>query len=198
MILLLSGDINLNPSPTQISKTWSIFKKRGLHFIHLNINSLPSEIEELRQIAKDTNSAVTGLSETKLDKTIFDSEISIPNYSLITVRKTVTEKAEVLHVISEAIFALIAKITYVTTLKIFLLTCYSRKQSLFLLTLYINFQLIMISWTTYIRDSMILIEWKIVFILGDTNIDILNNDEKISDKYKDMSERKHFRFLLEV
>ena len=37
-----------------------------------------------------------------------------------------------------------------------------------------------------------------VFILGDTNIDILNNDEKISDKYKDMSERKHFRFLLEV
>ena len=198
MILLLSGDINLNPSPTQISKTWSIFKKRGLHFIHLNINSLPSEIEELRQIAKDTNSAVTGLSERKLDKTIFDSEISIPNYRLITVRKTVTEKAEVLHVISEAIFALIAKITYVTTLKIFLLTCYSRKQSLFLLTLYINFQLIMISWTTYIRDSMILIEWKIVFILGDTNIDILNNDEKISDKYKDMSERKHLRFLLEV
>ena len=105
MILLLSGDINLNPSPTQISKTWSIFKKRGLHFIHLNINSLPSEIEELRQIAKDTNSAVTGLSERKLDKTIFDSEISIPNYRLITVRKTVTEKAEVLHVISEAIFA---------------------------------------------------------------------------------------------
>ena len=101
MILLLSGDINLNPSPTQISKTWSVFKKQGLHFVHLDINSLPSKIEELRQIAKDTNSAVIGLSETKLDKTIFDSEISIP--------KTGTEKAEVLHVISEAIFALIAK-----------------------------------------------------------------------------------------
>ena len=83
LILLLSGDINLNPGPTQISKTWSVFKKRGLHFVHLNINSLPSKIEELRQIAKDTNSAVIGLSETKLDKTIFDSEISIPNYSLI-------------------------------------------------------------------------------------------------------------------
>ena len=83
LILLLSGDINLNPGPTQILKTWSVFKKRGLHFVHLNINSLPSKIEELRQIAKDTNSAVIGLSETKLDKTIFDSEISIPNYSLI-------------------------------------------------------------------------------------------------------------------
>ena len=49
---LLSGDINLNPSPTQILKTWSVFEKRGLHFVHLNMNSLPSKIEELRQIAK--------------------------------------------------------------------------------------------------------------------------------------------------
>ena len=45
--------------------------------------SLPSKIEELRRIAKDTHSAVIGLSETKSDKTIFDSEISIPKYSLI-------------------------------------------------------------------------------------------------------------------
>ena len=83
LILLLSGNIDLNPGPTQISETWSVFKKRGLHFVHLNKNSLPSKIEELRQIAKITNSAVIGLSEIKLDKTIFDSEISIPNYSLI-------------------------------------------------------------------------------------------------------------------
>ena len=32
MILLLSGDINLNPSPTQISKTWSVFKKTRASF----------------------------------------------------------------------------------------------------------------------------------------------------------------------
>ena len=83
LTLLLSGDINLNPAPNQISETWSVFKNRGLHFVHLNINSLSSKIEELRQIAKNTNSAVTGLSETKLDKTIFDSEVSISNYSLI-------------------------------------------------------------------------------------------------------------------
>ena len=79
LILLLSGNINLNPGSTQISKTWSVFKQRGLHFVHLNINNLPSKIEKLRQIAKDTNSAVIGLSEIKLDKTIFDSEISISN-----------------------------------------------------------------------------------------------------------------------
>ena len=82
LILLLSDDINLNPGPTQISETWSVFKKRGFYFVHLNINSLPSKTEELRQIAKNTNLAVIGLSETKLDKTMFDSEVSIPNYSL--------------------------------------------------------------------------------------------------------------------
>ena len=63
----------------------SVFKKRGLHFVLLNINSLPSKKEELRQVAKDTNSAVIGLSETKLDKTIFDSEIFVPNYFLIRI-----------------------------------------------------------------------------------------------------------------
>ena len=52
LILLLSGDINLNPGPTQISKTWSVFKKRGLHFVHLNINSLPYKIEDLDKSPK--------------------------------------------------------------------------------------------------------------------------------------------------
>ena len=54
LIVLLPGDINLNSGPSQISKTWMVFKKRGLHFVHLNINSLPSKIEENRQIAKDS------------------------------------------------------------------------------------------------------------------------------------------------
>ena len=80
LILLLSGGINLNSGPTQISETWLVFKKLGLHFVYLNIQSLPSKIEELRQIVKDTNSAVIGLSKTKLDKTVCDSEVSIPNY----------------------------------------------------------------------------------------------------------------------
>ena len=47
------------------------------------MNSLQYKIKELRQITKDTNSAVIRLSEMKLDKTIFDSEISILNYSQI-------------------------------------------------------------------------------------------------------------------
>ena len=32
LILLLPGDINLNPGPTQISKTWTVFKKTRASF----------------------------------------------------------------------------------------------------------------------------------------------------------------------
>ena len=104
LILLLSGDINLNPSPTQILEAWSVFKKRGLHFVHLNINSLPSKIEELRQIAKYTNSAVTGLSETKLDKTIFDSEVSIPNYSFVRTNRNRKDRGVACYIRSDICF----------------------------------------------------------------------------------------------
>ena len=55
LILLLAGDISLNPGPTQndhLKEKWKIFRNRGLHFIHLNINSLLPKIDELRKIVK--------------------------------------------------------------------------------------------------------------------------------------------------
>ena len=52
LLILLSGDISLNPGSNhqhklQCLNEWNIFKSRGLHFIHLNINSLLPKIEEL-------------------------------------------------------------------------------------------------------------------------------------------------------
>ena len=87
-ILLLSGDINLNPGPPAAApnhidtETWSNFKQRGLHFIHLNINSLLPKIDELRQIAIETNAAIIGIPESKLDDTVLDAEIEIEGYSV--------------------------------------------------------------------------------------------------------------------
>ena len=53
------------------------------HFIHLNINGLLSKIEKIHYIAKLTNSAVIGLSETKLYNTVLSSELEIEGYDLI-------------------------------------------------------------------------------------------------------------------
>ena len=86
LLLLLSGDISLNPGPPhnnqlQPQNEWSVFNSRGLHFIHLNINSLLPKIDELRNIAKLSNATVIGISELKLDHSVLSSEIHIHNYN---------------------------------------------------------------------------------------------------------------------
>ena len=86
MLLILSGDINLNPGPANRHQIkdhkFEVFTRKGLHFIHLNINSLLPKIDELRYIAKNSNAAVIGISETKLDNTVYDSEVAIDVYNI--------------------------------------------------------------------------------------------------------------------
>ena len=88
LLLLLSGDINLNARPVDslqplVLDEWNIFKNRGLPFIYLNINSLFPNIDELRHIARSNNAVVIGLSESKLDDSVFTSEIQIDEYDLL-------------------------------------------------------------------------------------------------------------------
>ena len=49
MALLLSGDINLNPGPVarhQLNNPkFEAFNNKGLHLIHLNVNSLLPKID---------------------------------------------------------------------------------------------------------------------------------------------------------
>ena len=49
---------------------WDVFKTRGPHFIHININSLLNKIEELCCIACLSNRAVIGISELKVGNVI--------------------------------------------------------------------------------------------------------------------------------
>ena len=67
---------------------WQPFKKRGLHIMHLNINSLLNKIHELRSIAQRSNPTVIGITESKIDKTILDSEVDIDGYSIIRCDRT--------------------------------------------------------------------------------------------------------------
>ena len=88
MLLLLSGDINLNLGPIhqgkrQCSNERNVSKKRGLHFIHLNINSFLSKIEEFRLIAKSTNAAVTSICESKLDASVIAKKVNLDNYKIL-------------------------------------------------------------------------------------------------------------------
>ena len=93
-LLILAGDVSLNPGPTQTPFTipkpseaqddqFDCFKRRGLHFIHLNTRSLPPKISELRLLARKTSAAVIAISESWMDHSVTDSEISIEGYSAL-------------------------------------------------------------------------------------------------------------------
>ena len=70
-LLLLSGDISLNPGPSQYltdnDNKFEPFRKRSSHFFHINVNSLLSKIYELRDIAGRAKPAISGITESKLD-----------------------------------------------------------------------------------------------------------------------------------
>ena len=53
------------------------FKKRGLHFVPININSHLPKMVELRDFAKLYEAAVIGISESKLDDSVLSSETEI-------------------------------------------------------------------------------------------------------------------------
>ena len=85
--LLLSGNINLNLGPVTRHQLkdpkFEGFNNKGLHLIHLNINNLLTKIDELRNLAKCSNTAVIGKTETKLDNTVYNSEVAIDGYNIV-------------------------------------------------------------------------------------------------------------------
>ena len=87
-LLLLSGDISLSSGPCQMQfiddKTWKPLKTWGLHFCHLNVNSLLPKTNELRDIANYIRPVILGITESKLDSSITTAELNIIGYSTIT------------------------------------------------------------------------------------------------------------------
>ena len=61
ILLLLSGDISLNPGPCQMQFIEPL-KTQGLHFCHLNVNSLLSKTDELRDITNHIKPAILGIT----------------------------------------------------------------------------------------------------------------------------------------
>ena len=161
-------------------ETRLVVKKQGLHSVHLNINSLPSKKEELRQIAKDTNSAVIGL---------YDSEISIPNYSLITKDQNRKGRVVACYIRSNVCFNsqnyLPDKIENIS----FDLLLPKTKSISIVIVYTPPTDNCFLGYLSKGLNDFNLME-NDLFILGNTNINILDNGHNNLDKYKDMSKRK--------
>ena len=86
MLLLLVGDISLNPGPTPnrfFQSFWKPFENKGLYCLHLNINSILPKLDELNKIAGNTKAAIIGKTESKVGGSISDSEVEIPGYWIL-------------------------------------------------------------------------------------------------------------------
>ena len=79
LFLDLGPQNNLQPLD---SNELNVFKSKGLHLIHLNINNLP-KIDELQYIAKSSCTAAIEISESKIDESFLQSEIQINNCDLL-------------------------------------------------------------------------------------------------------------------
>ena len=86
LILLLSSHISSNPGPSRtnhlLTENLKVFKNRGLHFIQFNINSLLTKTDELGEIVKASNATAVGITESKLDNSTNDCEISVEGYNI--------------------------------------------------------------------------------------------------------------------
>ena len=87
LLILLSGDVSLNPGSSQYppynDDKFEPFRKRGLHFLHINVNSLLSKIDKLRDLVGHTKPAILGITESKLDSSVSDQEVNISGYSIL-------------------------------------------------------------------------------------------------------------------
>ena len=87
LLILLSGDVSLNPGLSQYlpdnDNKFEPFCKCGLHFVHINVNSLLPKIDELRDVVGHTKPAVLGITESKLDSSVSDPEVNISGYSIL-------------------------------------------------------------------------------------------------------------------
>ena len=86
LFILLSGDVSLNAGPSQYLQDYDNkfepFRKCNLHFLHINVSSLLSKIDELRDFVDHTKPAILGITESKLDSSVSDQEVNISGYSI--------------------------------------------------------------------------------------------------------------------
>ena len=189
-LLLLSSDVNLNPGPVLNNNIWEPFDKKGIHLLHININSLLPKINELREIAGHTKASIIGISESKLDDSIDDNEIDIPGYSVLRSDRNRHGGGVACYVKNELCFnreTIISQEIEHIIVSIFIPKCKPIKIGIFYRPPgQNNFLDILMNELSSLNTNK-----SEVYLLGDFNINLLQRNqyvlkENLSSKYKDL------------
>ena len=65
------------------NNVFECFKKKGLHFIHLNARSMSNKMSEIKIITRESNPAVLSITESWLDESHTNESISIEGYNFV-------------------------------------------------------------------------------------------------------------------
>ena len=183
----LNNSANIKPDEKiEDINIWQPFQKKGLHMIHLNINSLLNKIHELRFIAQKSNPTIIGITESKLDDTVLNSEVSIEGYTLFRSDRTRNGGGVIMYVnncvgvkerknFSKDIENVFVDILLPKTKPILVGTIYNPFQPNFLQNL-----------TTAISNAETF-DNQDVYILGDFNINLWHKDKYIFHNNKTLS-----------
>ena len=82
-LVLLSGDVNPNPGPISDFHNIGFPKARGLKLAHLNVRSLVNKIDDVRSLVDKNPFDIFTVSESWLNSSISDCEISFSGYTLV-------------------------------------------------------------------------------------------------------------------
>ncbi|CAB4034150.1 Hypothetical predicted protein, partial [Paramuricea clavata] len=82
LLIAISNDVATNPGPG-INVAQQLSGCRGLKISHLNIRSLYPKMDEVRLLLKDQPIDVFTISETWLNPSISDEELSVPGYTIL-------------------------------------------------------------------------------------------------------------------
>ena len=88
LLILLAGDVSLNPGPNKYlpdnDNKFELLRKRGFHFLVINVDSLLLKVNELRDVVGHTKPAILGITESKFDSSVSDQDVNMSGYSILS------------------------------------------------------------------------------------------------------------------
>lgn len=157
-------------------------------FIHLDINSLLPTIKKMCHLAELTNSSLKGISETKLDGSVLNSEIATERVMILSGQIKL-EKVVVLLVLSSSLLPAVMKPVCALSPKVFLQRYIYQNQD----------HLQQISNIIFLKNLILLIEIHSKLTLLTVQIKSLVDLIQLKPKnVTSVSNKKHQRFCLPI
>ena len=171
------------------------FKKKGLHFVHLNARSIFHKVSELKLIARQHKIAVFSITETWLDNSYTDQSIKIEGYNLIRRDRDTFAGGVCIYIREDLAFNPRQDLQNINFEDVWVEILLPRCKPIIIGTCYKapdNNNL-----TECLENTLNLVNPESdIYVLGDFNICLLKDNSNYRKSYKDLTELHNFKQLI--